>query len=423
MKKYLFLFTLLSTFANGQIIIFTDVVFKTRLLNANTSNTIAKNSQGNYFKIDANNNSEIEVSEALEVFELRVERPQNSSNYINTLSGIEYFTNLRLLSCGNNNIPNINLQNLTQLVTLQLTNNLLTTIDVTNLTNLKELFVRNNILTSLVFLNNNDLENIWISYNDLVSLDLTSIPSLKFVYVDNNELTNLNITGLNNLTELNCNNNSISTLDLTNKPLLSWMDVSENNLLNINLNGLTNLNIVTINNTLISTFDGSNCGVKKLICQNNPNLTSINVKNNYYSNSVPDMLDFAFQISNNPLLQSICVDSGEQNNLAFCNYNTSGNVQVYGGSNCDVPLQVMSSESFKNNELTLFPNPVKNELNFSFEKTVHIEKINIYNTLGQLVKQFIGNQNSINLSDLNTGYYHIEFISEDGKLTKKFIKE
>ncbi len=83
----------------------------------------------------------------------------------------------------------------------------------------------------------------------------------------------------------------------------------------------------------------------------------------------------------------------------------------------------LSSSGFLENEITLFPNPVKDELNFSFEKTISIDRINIYNTLGQLVKQFSGNHNSINLSDLHTGYYHIEFISDGGKLTKKIIKE
>lgn len=82
----------------------------------------------------------------------------------------------------------------------------------------------------------------------------------------------------------------------------------------------------------------------------------------------------------------------------------------------------LSASHFTNNEITLFPNPVKNELNFAFENNLNIEKINIYNALGQLVKQFNSVQNTIQLSDLKTGYYHIEFLSSEGKLTKKFIK-
>ena len=444
MKKLIFLLTLLSSFANAQIITIPDVVFKTRLLNANTSNVIAKNSQGDYIKIDINNDSEIDISEALLVYELRVERPPSSANYINTLSGIEYFTNLRLLSSPNNSITNVGLQNLTQLTTLQLSDNQLTSIDVSNLTNLKNLYVRYNSLNSIQFLNNNTIENIMLGYNNLTSLDMTSLSTIKVIMVDNNNLTNLNVTGLNNLVDLNCTNNSLSSLNLTNNPQLSWLfcsnnlisnidisllpilrgiEISDNTISNLNVSNSSLLEVVAISNTLIATFDGSVTALRQLICENNPNLISINVKNNIVSFSDPDLLYFAFRISNNPLLQSICVDFGEQNNLAYCNYNTSGNVQVYGGTHCDVPLQVMGSESFNKNDVTLFPNPVKNEINFSFEKTVSIEKINIYNTLGQLVKQFIGNQNSINLSDLNTGYYLIEFISDEGKLTKKFIKE
>lgn len=443
MKNYIFVTFIFSSFVQSQIISIPDVIFKTRLLNASTSNTIAKNSFGENIKIDVNNNSEIELSEALQVFELRVERPFSSSNYINTLSGIEYFTNLKFLNCNDNNITNVYLQNLTQLVTLQFANNQLTTLDVSNLINLKYLHVRDNNLNVIQFLNNNVMETIWASNNNLTSLNLTSMPTIKIVMVENNNLNNLNIIGLNNLIDLNCSYNSLSTLNLSTNLQLSWLfcsnnlltninvttlplkglDISFNTISNINVTGMPLLEYVTINNTLITTFDGSNCGVLQLFCENNPNLTSINVKNNTFSYSDPDLLFFAFKISNNPMLQSICVDSGEQNNLAYFNYNTSGNVIVYGGNNCNVPLQIMSTESFVNNEAILFPNPVKNELKFSFKNTVLIDNIFIYNTLGQLVKQFNGNQNVINLSDLKTGYYYIEFISDKGKVNKKFIKE
>lgn len=444
MKKYILFLTLLSSFANAQNITFSDVNFKTKLLNANSNNTIAKNLTGNYFKIDSNSDNEISLTEALQVGDLNLNLPLGSTDIINNIDGIENFTNIKILKCNYNNISQVNITNLLLLEEFHLHDNQLTTIDVSNLVNLKKLFIRNNLLTNITFLNNNVLESLWLDNNNLGNIDLSALSTLKYVYVPQNNLSNLNISGLSNLIEINCSNNTISSLDLTNKPFLNWlfinnnlftsidvsnlsslwgMDVSENNLSSINLNGLTNLEYVYISNTLLTTFDGSNCGVRHLTCENNPNLTSINVKNNYVSFSDPDLLFFAFKITNNPLLQSICVDNGEQNNLAYFNYNTNGNVQVFGGTNCDVLLQVMSSESFDKNKVTLFPNPVKNELNFSFEKTISIEKINIFNTLGQLVKKYNGNQNSIDLSDLNTGYYHIEFISEEGKLTKKFIKE
>jgi Leucine-rich repeat (LRR) protein len=444
MKKYIFLLILVTSFVNGQNITFSDANFKAKLLNANSNNSVAKNLTGNYFKIDSNSDNEISLVEALQVSDLNLNLALGATDIINNIEGIENFTNIKILKCNYNNVSQVNITNLLLLEEFHMHNNQLVTINVSNLVNLKILFVRNNSLTSITFLNNNTLESIWVSDNNLTSLDLSLMPAIEVLVAQNNNITNLNISGLSNLIEINCSNNSISSLDLTNKPLLKWLtiknnlfttidvlnlsalisiDVSENNLSSINLNGLTNLEYAYISNTLLTTFDGSNCSVRYLTCENNSNLTSINVKNNYISFSDPDLLFFAFKVTNNPLLQYICVDNGEQNNLAYFNYNTSGNVQVYGGINCDVPLQVMSSESFKNNEVILFPNPVKNELNFSFEKTISIERINIYNTLGQLVKQFNGNLNSINLSDVNTGYYHIEFVSDEGKLTKKFIKE
>lgn len=67
--SFLFLVTL---FCTGQSISFPDFNFKQRLLYADVTNNTAKDINGNNIKIDTNNNGEIEFSEALTVYELRI---------------------------------------------------------------------------------------------------------------------------------------------------------------------------------------------------------------------------------------------------------------------------------------------------------------------------------------------------------------
>ena len=78
----------------AQIINFPDANFKAKLLQASTANNIALNINGIKIKIDTNNDGEIQQSEALVVYTLNV-----PSSNISSLSGIEFFKNIRYLSC------------------------------------------------------------------------------------------------------------------------------------------------------------------------------------------------------------------------------------------------------------------------------------------------------------------------------------
>lgn len=266
---------------------------------------------------------------------------------------------------------------------------------------------KNALLTFYSVDTNNDLAiDSDADLNNDGEIDLSEATNITHLYFNNLNISNL--SGIENFTELivlHFSNNPISTVDLSNLNNLEYIECNQTNLTSINLCGTIAI---------------------KLYCESNPFLSSIYLKNNVIS---PTLLGYerltppylpSFVFGNCPLLTNICYDEGELPAVsnAFMDNLTGLNLTTSCDANC-----VLSIGNFNNNEITLFPNPVKNEMNFSFEKNISIEKINIYNTLGQLVKQFIGNQNSINLSDLNTGYYHIEFISEEGKLTKKFIKE
>ncbi len=332
MKKLYFLFVMafIGFRSNAQIINIPDTNFKTKLLQASTTNSIAKDNFGSPLKIDTNNDSEIQVSEALLVYRLTV-----SYAAIADLTGIGSFTNLKQLYCENNQLTSLNVSNLTHLELVHCQNNqvLAGTLDVSMLLSLKELNCNNNSLTSLnlsglvnienLYCSQNNLsilnvaslvhlKNLFCSDNQLTYLDVNSLTTLEKLYFDFNHLPNVAINNLVNLTELSCAGNEIQAIDLSpfsqlivlqcNSNLLTSLDLSNlNNLtvLNCAINPLTVLDVSNLNELVylqfeysqIHTIDLTNLanlnelycndsGMTSLDLTHNPNIYTLNCQNN-----------------------------------------------------------------------------------------------------------------------------------------------
>ena len=133
MKKLYFSLLIFSFFTtvNAQIVNIPDANFKAKLLEANTTNFIAKNLLGAFFKIDTNNDGQIQESEALNVSYLDARR-----NQISSLVGIEKFTNLKILDSSSNLLSSLDVSKLVNLTALDCSFNQLSTLDVTPLVKL-----------------------------------------------------------------------------------------------------------------------------------------------------------------------------------------------------------------------------------------------------------------------------------------------
>lgn len=110
MKKiYYLLFFAFSFAANAQVINFTDVNFKNYLIN----NNCVDNDFDSIFEndVDANNDGEIDVSEALSVVNLQIGSQFMIDESITDISEISYFTNLKKISTSIQSISSINLSN------------------------------------------------------------------------------------------------------------------------------------------------------------------------------------------------------------------------------------------------------------------------------------------------------------------------
>ncbi|WP_188620117.1 DUF7619 domain-containing protein [Flavobacterium suaedae] len=139
MKKILpVLFILLSAVASAQIVNIPDANFKNKLLDANTVNNIAFNSDNEPMVIDINGDYEIQVSEAEAVWSLDL-----YYSGINSLQGIEEFVNLRSLVCSSNAITNLPLGNLVNLESIDCSNTGITALDLSEAPNLASFTVDN----------------------------------------------------------------------------------------------------------------------------------------------------------------------------------------------------------------------------------------------------------------------------------------
>ena len=215
-KLYTFLFLIIALCTNAQIVNIPDANFKTKLLQASSSNNIASNQVPTFYpniawannssdKIDTNDDGEIQVNEAQAIKWLDI-RYANASN----LTGIEAFSNLIYLDCSYNQLTSLNIANLVFLNNLNCRYNQLQNLfNITNCTNLKQLACDNNQLVNLNVSGLQYLINFFCWENQLTTLDVSSLPNLNNFSCSDNQLTTLNIKNNNiNWYSLSFNYNS-----------------------------------------------------------------------------------------------------------------------------------------------------------------------------------------------------------------------
>jgi Leucine-rich repeat (LRR) protein len=343
MKKIYFLLIALCLFTavNSQIVTIPNANFKAKLLLASSSNTIAKDLAGNYFKIDANSDNEIDVNEALSVSWLNV-----SASAISSVTGIQYFTNLVSFDCNSNSIASLNMSSNTALTILNCNSNPIASLNMSSNTALTTLYCNSNQQTSLNLSGNTALTYLDCSYNQLTSLNLSSNIALTTLSCNSNQLTSLNVTNNTSLSRIYCFGTRLTSLDLSSNRALTYLDCHINQLTSLDLssntaliyldcsiNQLTSLNVSS--STVLASLDcsenqltslnlSSNIALTTLSCNSNQ-LTSLNVSSNTalislycYFNPLTSL-----NVSSNTALISLRCSSNQLTNL-----NVSSNIAL-----------------------------------------------------------------------------------------------
>ncbi len=278
---------------------------------------------------------------------------------------IAHLSNLKSFSISFTKITNIDVGKNTALIYLNCSNNpQLTSLDVSKNTALRKLYCYVNQLTSLDVSKNTALQVLWCFENQLTSLDVSKNVALQTLYCHNNQLTNLDVRGATALQTLYCHNNQLTSLDVSKNTALTSLYCHNNQLTQLNLANGNN------NNLYLST-------------RNNSNLMCIQVDRGF-----------------SPMGSSWYKDAHA----------------VYS-DNCNYP-SLSTTEVKAENALQIL-NPVKD--NLIIKTTTKVEKIEIYNTAGQLVKVlFRGNTQ---VQDLAKGIYLLKITTDGGVITEKIIKQ
>jgi Leucine-rich repeat (LRR) protein len=313
-QTYLICLLFVSLFSSAQIINIPDANFKAKLLEASPSNYIAKNLSGANFKIDSNNDNEIQTTEALQVSELNV-----VFSNISSLLGISDFINIKKIHCDSNQIISLDLQSLLNLEILNCTYNQLTSLNVQGLTNIAKINCGNNQLTSLNLSGLTSLYELRCYYNQISNLNINST-HLNRLECNFNLLTSLDLTNQTLLQYLVCNNNNLSSLNLDYLQNVTYFICGNNQLSSLNLNNMIKLTRIDCNDNLLTTLDIGLTKIFNLNCSNNQ-LISMFIKNGQLENPL--------NFYNNPNLQYICGDDGQLTDIQNA-------INVFGYSNCNV---------------------------------------------------------------------------------------
>tara|TARA_B100000809_G_C15035080_1_gene493462 strand:- start:37 stop:1179 length:1143 start_codon:yes stop_codon:yes gene_type:complete len=322
----------------------------------------------------------------------------NLSAYgISDLTGIEDFTMLSYLDCGNNQLTSINLSQNTSLTYVNCMYNQLTTIDVTQNVNLYHLVCIVNQLTSLDVSQNPVLYQLESGYNQLTTLDVTQNPALVALTCHDNQLTTLDVTQNPALTSLFCGYNQLTTLDVSQNTALHQLDFYYNQLSTIDLS----------QHTVLSFLD----------CSNNQ-LTCLNVKNT-------NNMNFSFyDARNNPALTCIEVDDVAYSTANWTSIDPTSSFSTNCNNACSTIGVGVAGKTGNNHNLNIYPNPTSGQITISLEEA-KTGVLRVLNSLNQVILEdkFKGARELNTYIDEPSGIYFLQIEINGEVITKKIVKE
>ena len=109
------------------------------------------------------------------------------------------------------------------------------------------------------------------------------------------------------------------------------------------------------------------------------------------------------------------INENENNIEVVCMVIDNNNGEILNGVKVDLELSTNTNNDITNDQITLYPNPVKKELKISGE----FSTIEIYDVIGKLV---LGpySKKSIDISSLNNGLYNAILKTKNNFTSKKF---
>lgn len=328
-------------------------------------------------------------------------------------------TELEYLEVEGNNLSTVDVSKNTKLLGLNCSDNKLSLLSVENNTELLELDARKSNLSTIDVSKNTKLDILNVSDNNLTTLDVSKNPQLRHLKCANNAIKFLPLENNNALLSLDCENNQIKWLDLSSNGHLKYLLCSNNPFegattvpLQLNLDNNTELLQLNCNNTNLEVLDISNLKKLHRLNATQNKFKKINVANTNHQNLV-------INVSNNPQLKCVQVDTAIVNNIPNTWFYDSGVTFNYDGS-C-VALSTVTNAL--ENKVRVYPNPVREQLFINVPASHKIKKIAIIDVTGKKVFETKNTQN-ITLDKLAKGMFFLEIqINNTKTIYKKIVKK
>ena len=212
--------------------------------------------------VDTNKDGSLSAAERDAVTEINVQNAR-----IKSLNGIQYFTQLVMLRCYNNQLTKLDVSKNIQLKYLGCYSNQLTELDVSKNIQLAVVVCWNNQLTKLDVSKNAKLMSLHCDNNQLKSLDVSKNAKLMSLHCDNNQLTKLDVSKNAQLEILYCDNNQLTNMDVSKNVQLEILHCGNNQLTNMDIS----------KNTKLQTFE----------CMDNEYEATLNSKNQLDVSTLP----------------------------------------------------------------------------------------------------------------------------------------
>lgn len=203
---------------------------------------------------------------------LHIESLSLSTTSVSDLTGIEWFTNLRVLDCSDQQIKTLDLSHNTALEELECYWNYgVTELDLSKNEALRILNCANTSISRLDLSHNRALTSLSCGGTPITSLDLSNHSEIVEVYcVGGGSLRQINLSGCSKLVTLSCPEQELTSLNLS--------DCAELRVLNVRDNQLSSLDLS--HNPKLTDLD---CAINRISSFNlsyNAQLTSCNIDNN-----------------------------------------------------------------------------------------------------------------------------------------------
>ena len=292
---------------------FPDVVFRLYVLNT----------------LDSDRNGSLSNREIAAVTSLNLNYKE-----IISLKGIEYFSSLTSLDCGDNYLKTLDLSRNTALTSLRCGWNRLTNLDISGCTKLTTLVCADNQLAMLDLNACPALKSLTCYNNKLSELELGSTPALTSLSCYGNSLTSLNLSPCPGLTTLNCNDNRLTSLDFGNNDTLMSLYCGNNLLPSLDLSRHLSLSVLNCGNNQLTNLElSNNAALTSLTCSNNQ-LTYLNLSSNYSLTSLycgSNQLK-SLNLGNNLSLTSLNCSENLLTSLDLSNHDSLNSVYCYNNS-------------------------------------------------------------------------------------------